>query len=76
MIDDLGYSRQVIQKAVEYNDFDTFAKRIADKKNWGGWPKDRFERRKEFLDNAAKSKVNTNGKAANVSVPNIKGTLE
>ncbi len=28
-------------------------------KNWGLWPKDRFERRKEFLDEASKGKPKT-----------------
>ena len=51
-----GSARKIIQKSVADNDFDTFKKKITEQKNWAGWPKDRYERRKEFLEKAAKAK--------------------
>ena len=71
-----GDSRKIIQKAVAENDFETFRKKITNKKNWGTWPKDRFERRKEFLDNSVKLRKKVNGKAPKLSVPKPTGTPE
>ncbi len=71
-----GTSRKIIQKSVSENDFDTFRKHINNKKNWGGWPKDRFERRKEFMDNAAKRRAKSKTKAPNVAIPKATGTPE
>ena len=71
-----GTSRKIIQKSVADNDFDAFRKHIINKKNWGGWPKDRYERRKEFVDNSAKRRAKAKTKAPKVSVPKATGTPE
>ena len=71
-----GTSRKIIQKSVAENDFDAFRKHINNKKNWGNWPKDRYERRKGFIDNSAKHRAKSKSKAPNVSVPKVTGTPE
>lgn len=47
-----GASRKVIQKSIADNDFEEFKKLLNDKNNWGKVPKDRFERRNNFLGKA------------------------
>lgn len=51
-----GTSRKIIQESIADNDFEAFKKLITDKSKWGGWPPNRFARRKEFLDYASKQK--------------------
>ncbi len=51
-----GRSRQVIQTSIADNDFETFKKLITDRTKWGNWPSNRFDRRKEYLDDASKQK--------------------
>jgi hypothetical protein len=69
-------SRKIIQKSVANNDFSEFRKKITNKENWGAWPKDRFERRKEFLDNSAKRRAKLKTMSPKVSVPKSTGTPE
>lgn len=71
-----GSSRKIIQKSVAENNFDGFREKITNKNNWSTWPKDRFERRKEFLDNSANRRAKLKSKAAKVSVPKLTGTPE
>lgn len=52
-----GSSRKVIQKSVADNDFTTFKSLIVNRENWPLWPQDRFNRRKAFLEQAARQRV-------------------
>jgi hypothetical protein len=49
-------SRKVIQKSIADNDFETFKKLITDRSRWGGWPPNRFARRKEYLQEARRKR--------------------
>lgn len=51
-----GNSRKKIQKSVSNNDFDDLKKIIIEKKNWELWPTNRFDLRKEYLDQVSKEK--------------------
>lgn len=45
-------ARKIIQKSIADNDLATFKKVIKDKKNWSNVPKDRFDRRSNYIDKA------------------------
>jgi hypothetical protein len=49
-------SRRFLQKAAADNDLETMTRIISDRDNWQNVPKDRFERRKKFMEEALKEK--------------------
>ncbi len=49
-------SREEVQKLVAANDLAGLAKVIADKEKWPGVPDDRFKRRRQYAESAAKGK--------------------
>jgi hypothetical protein len=51
-----GTSRAFLQKAIVDNDLEAFAKAVNNPANWSNVPKDRFDRRKAFLDAAVAEK--------------------
>jgi len=51
-----GGARALIQSAVVANDLEAFAKAMSEKSNWPNVPKDRFDRRVRFLDDALADK--------------------
>jgi len=48
-----GSTRKFVQKPIADNDFDAFKKVLVDESNWSKVPKDRFRRRKEFINKAS-----------------------
>lgn len=65
-----GSSRKVIQQSIADNDFEKFKTLITDKKKWGGWPPNRFSKRKEYLDQA--SKIRRESEPTTSKCPSIK----
>jgi hypothetical protein len=64
-----GSAREKIQKFVVNNDLEGFAKALGDRDNWKNVPKDRFDRRKQFID-AAVADMKTKQKLAQpASIP-------
>lgn len=61
-------ARKRIQKLVSKNDFEGFVKVMTDKSHWKNVPKDRFDRRKKFLENALLEKK----KADKLKPPTLK----
>jgi hypothetical protein len=54
--DNTPRSREVIQPLIVANDLEGLAKAIADQNNWKTVPADRFNRRKAFMEAAARTK--------------------
>lgn len=54
-------ARAKIQKLVVANDLEGFARDLADRANWPDVPKDRFERRKRFLEAAVAARRTSGG---------------